>query len=54
MFWIFSSIHKTSNTLTEDLGVNYFVKYLLYIGMGIAIGTIIYFIDYRKLSKYSI
>ncbi len=44
---------KTSNTLTEDLGANYFVKYLLFVGMGVIIGAIIYFIDYKKISKYS-
>lgn len=44
---------KTSNTLTEDSGANYFIKYLLFVGMGVTIGTIIYFIDYRKLFKYS-
>lgn len=44
---------KTSNTLTQNSEINYFEKYLLFVCVGISIGTIIYFIDYKKISKYS-
>lgn len=44
---------KTSSTLTEELETNYMIKYLSFVFVGLIIGTIIYFIDYRKICKYS-
>lgn len=44
---------KTSNTLTENSKDNYMMKYLFFAFVGLVTGTIIYFIDYKKICKYS-
>lgn len=44
---------KTANLTTEDIQTNYMQKYLMFLMIGLLLGAIIYFIDYKKMLKFS-
>lgn len=44
---------KTCNLTTEDAQINYMQKYLIFLLIGLVLGVVIYFMDYRKILKYS-
>lgn len=44
---------KTANLTTEDLQTNYMQKHLIFLMVGLLLGVMIYFIDYKKILKFS-
>ena len=52
-FGILVSFIKTQMILTDGNEINYFLKTIIYLGIGVSLGIGIYFFDYRKLTKYS-
>lgn len=52
-FGILVSFIKTQTILTDGNEINYLIKTIIYLGIGILLGIGIYFFDYRKIKKYS-
>lgn len=44
---------KTCNITTEDTQINYMQKYLIFLLIGLILGVVIYFMDYKKLLNFS-
>lgn len=44
---------RTCNHTTEDVQINYMQKYLIFLLIGLVLGISIYFIDYKKILKFS-
>ena len=52
-FGFLVALIRVNNGLDGYVSTSNIGKYLIFLGTGIVLGTIIYFLDYRKLSKYS-
>ena len=53
LFGFLIAFTKTANSVTEDIQINYMEKYLIFLLIGVALGIGVYFIDYKKILKFS-
>lgn len=53
LFGFLISFIKTVNSVTEDTQINYMQKYAVFLLIGFVLGVVVYFMDYKKMLKFS-